>query len=314
MKIEQMQNISIIIPVYNEQKNIIPLYQQLKQTLSLLPHSHEIIFIDDGSKDNTAQTIQTLTLKNPTIKLIQLRKHFGKADALSAGFRHARGDIIITMDGDLQDDPQEIPRFLDKINQGYDLVSGWKYHRKDPITKTIPSLIFNALIRVVTGIKIHDSNCGYKAYTKETAKTLSIYGELHRYIPSIAQHKGFKITEIKVIHHPRKHGKSKYGITRVFKGFIDLLTITYLNLYMEKPLHLFGLAGGILFSLGFSAGLYLTYLWYIDIAIWNRPLPLLSVLLMVVGIQFLFTGFIGEMIVNFNRNKETEEQKIRRKI
>jgi len=306
-------DLSIIIPVYNEEKNIPPLYAQLHNVLYTLPHAIEIIFVDDGSRDNTTTLIQSLTLHDKKIKLIQLRKHFGKATALSAGFRQAQGAIIITIDGDLQDDPCEIPRFVDKIHQGYDLVSGWKYHRKDPLNKTIPSKIFNNIARVITGINIHDFNCGFKAYKKEVAKTLNLYGEMHRYIPAIAHRNGFRIGEIKVIHHPRKYGKSKYGILRVLKGFIDLLTVAYLSTYMERPLHLFGMVGGIIFSFGFAAGLYLTYLWWIDITIWNRPLPIFAALLMIVGIQFLFTGFIGEMIVNFTRNNNKEiENKIKR--
>ena len=256
---------------------------------------------------------QAIALRDRRVKHITLRKHFGKADALSAGFNEAQGSVIITLDGDLQDDPLEIPRFIDKINQGYDLVSGWKYRRKDPLSKKIPSLIFNALARIITGVRIHDFNCGFKAYTCETAKALTLYGEMHRYIPAIAHRSGFSIGELKVIHHSRKHGRSKYGITRMLKGFIDLLTTAYLSTYMEKPLHLFGMVGGLLFSIGFSAGLYLTYLWWIDVTIWNRPLPLFSALLTIVGVQFIFTGFIGEMIVNFNRNKNTEIQnKIKR--
>ncbi|MBI4141500.1 glycosyltransferase [Candidatus Woesearchaeota archaeon] len=306
-------DLSMIIPVYNEEKSIRPLYAQLRNVLYTLPHTSEIIFVDDGSKDDTAEFVQALNLRDKKVKLVQLRKRFGKATALTAGFREAQGKIIITMDGDLQDDPSEIPRFIDKIHQGYDLVSGWKYHRKDPLSKTVPSIIFNSLARAITGVRIHDFNCGYKAYTQQTARTLNIYGEMHRYIPAIAHRNGFKIGEIKVMHHPRKHGKSKYGTMRVFKGFIDLLTVAYLSTYMEKPLHLFGMVGGLIFSTGFAAGLYLTYLWWIEVTIWNRPLPIFATLLMIVGIQFIFTGFIGEMIVSLTRDKNKEvENKIKR--
>lgn len=304
-------DLSIIIPVFNEEKNIQPLYDQLKNVLTRLKLTHEILFVNDGSKDKTAEITHTIIHHDPTVKLITLRKHFGKADALATGFAKARGTTIITMDGDLQDDPCEIPRFIHKLHQGYDVVSGWKYHRKDPLTKTIPSLFFNKLTRVFTGIRIHDFNCGFKAYTTEAAKNITLYGELHRYIPALCHWNGFKVGEIKVIHHPRKYGTSKYGITRMFTGLIDLLTIKYLTTYLERPLHLFASAGALLFTFGFIAGLYLTYLWFINITIWNRPLLSLAVLLMVLGVQFLFTGLIGEMIINLHRKNE---QSIERKI
>lgn len=301
------QNIlSIVIPVFNEEENITLLHAQIRTILNTITTKSEILFVDDGSKDNTANIIQTLAEKDKTIKLVQLRKHYGKADALSAGFSQAKGDIIITMDGDLQDDAKEIPRFIEKIEQGYDLVSGWKYKRKDPLSKTVPSKIFNWLVRKLTGVKVHDSNCGYKAYRKEVVQNIKVYGEMHRYIPVIAHWKGFKVGEIKVIHHKRKHGKSKYGLSRMAKGLMDLITIKYLTTYVERPLHLFGAAGGILFIAGFISGLYLTYLWFLDIIIWNRPLLMLSVLLTVLGVQFFFTGFIGEMIVSFNKKHDEE--------
>lgn len=299
-------DISIVIPVFNEEKNIEPLYAALKSALYSLPFKNEIIFVDDGSKDATAEKAEILSLKDQSVRLVQLRKNFGKADALSAGFQEAKGKIIITMDGDLQDDPQEIPRFVQKINEGYDLVSGWKFRRHDPLSKTLPSKIFNKLARMLTGIRIHDMNCGYKAYTRELAKSVRVYGELHRYIPVLAHWNGYKVGEIKVLHHARKHGKSKYGVSRIIKGLIDLITVTYLTTYMEKPLHLFGLMGGALFLSGLASGLYLTYLWSINVIIWNRPLLMLTVLLMVLGVQFFFTGFIGEMIVSFNKKNEAE--------
>jgi len=305
--------ISIVIPVLNEEKNIQQLHLALRRVLITLPFTNETLFVDDGSRDNTANIISRIALTDRTVRLIRLRTHFGKADALAAGFREANGKIVITMDGDLQDDPQEIPRFIEKINQGYDLVCGWKYHRKDPISKTLPSKLFNKLVRIITGVRVHDSNCGYKAYTNELAKSLKIYGELHRYIPVLAHWKGYKVCEIKVTHHPRKHGKSKYGFSRMLKGFIDLITVSYLTTYLETPLQLFGLVGGALFSVGFIIGLYLTYLWSIDVIIWNRPLPLFSTLLIITGVQLFFTGLIGEMIVRFNSDKEGSiDKKIRK--
>lgn len=305
-------DLSIVIPVFNEEENVTPLYYQLRTVLHTLAQRSEILFVDDGSKDQTVAHINTLVQQDPTVHLIRLRKHFGKADALSAGFSLAQGRVIITLDGDLQDDPQEIPRFIEKIHQGYDLVSGWKYHRKDSLSKILPSRIFNSFVRFVTGLRIHDCNCGYKAYRSEVTETLHIYGELHRYIPVLAHWNGFKVGEIKVTHHPRRHGTSKYGISRIFKGFIDLISVTYLTTYMEKPLHFFGIIGGFFFTIGFVLGTYLTYLWYLDITIWNRPLLLFATLLMILGVQTFFTGFIGEMIVNIHRKEHpTVEMKIK---
>ena len=306
--LEQMKtDISIIIPVYDEQKNVELIYWQLKNVLNTLPLKSEIIFVDDGSKDATAQKIQSIIQNDKKTRLIQLRRNFGKSDALSAGFKEAKGNIIITMDGDLQDDPQEIPRFIEKIQQGYDLVSGWKFHRKDPITKTIPSKIFNKMARLITSVRIHDMNCGYKAYTQELAKTIKVYGELHRYIPALAQWNGFKVGEIKVTHHPRKHGKSKYGTSRIIKGLLDLITITYLTTYLKRPLHLFGTAGIIGISIGTLIGLILAYLNLAHNIIIVRPALFLAVLLILIGLQLFSTGLIAEMITH-TRPEQTESK------
>lgn len=302
-----MTDISIVIPVYNEQKNVDLLYWQLKRVLYTLPLKSEIIFVDDGSKDQTAQKIQLITLKDSKVKLLQLRKNFGKSDALSAGFNEAEGNIIITMDGDLQDDPQEIPRFIEKMNQGYDLVSGWKYHRKDPLTKTLPSKIFNKMARMITGIRIHDMNCGYKAYTRELAKTVKVYGELHRYIPALAQWGGFRVGEIKVTHHPRKYGKSKYGVSRIIKGLLDLITIKYITTYLKRPLHFFGTVGIIGISAGAVMGLALAYLNLVYNTVILRPALFLAILLILMGLQLFSTGLIAEMITH-TRSDQTESK------
>ena len=292
-----MTYLSVVIPVKNEQDSVLPLIASLQTVLR--NYSYEIIFVDDGSTDNTLNAI--LSQKQPSIKVVQLRRNFGKAVALQAGFSRVAGKYVITMDGDLQDDPLEIPRFVAKLDEGYDLVSGWKIRRKDPLSKTVPSRIFNILTSMATGVKLHDFNCGFKAYRQEVVKSLNLYGELHRYIPALAYWQGFKVVEIPVRHHPRKHGKSKYGFSRLFKGFFDLITVRYLTHYSDRPLHFFGAVGMVLYAAGFVAGLYLPYLWYLDIVIWNRPLLILSVLLMILGVQFFFFGLLAEMIATKNR-------------
>jgi len=303
--------ISIVIPVYNEAKNILPLYNAITNSLREIK-SYEILFINDGSRDHTGRTIEQVITGDPRVKLVNLRRNFGKADALSIGFKKADGDIIITMDGDMQDDPIEIPRFIAKINEGYDLVSGWKFKRHDPITKTIPSRMFNKLTAMTSGLKIHDFNCGFKAYRKELAKSLHIYGELHRYIPALAHWEGYKIAEIKVTHHKRMYGKSKYGITRLFKGFLDLLTIKYLNVYRTRPLHFFGILGLLCISLGLMSGFYLLWLWFGHKGIGSRPLLTLSILLSIIGMQFVSTGLIAEMITN--SSQEDLKNKIKHQV
>ncbi|MFO8016582.1 MAG: glycosyltransferase family 2 protein [Candidatus Woesearchaeota archaeon] len=296
-------DLSIVIPVYNEKENIIPLHEQLKRTLKKLDKSHEIIFVDDGSTDSTPGIIKGLKKKDSRLKTVLFKRNFGKAAALMAGWHEAKGDIVLTMDGDLQDDPKEIPRFIKKIESGYELVNGWKYRRHDPLTKTMPSRFFNFLTRLMTGVKVHDSNCGFKAYRKEVVKSLRIYGELHRYIPSLTHWMGFRVGEIKVKHRPRKYGKSKYGVTRLMKGFLDLITIKFLNKFAERPLHLFGPVGILLALIGFIAGLYLVVVWCMGRGIGDRPLLILSVLLIIVGIQTFSIGLIGEIIIN-SRKKE----------
>jgi glycosyltransferase involved in cell wall biosynthesis len=294
--------ISIIIPVFNEEENIIPLYIDIIKNIKN-KYTYEIIFIDDGSSDNTLTHIKTLIKKDKNVKIISFRRNFGKAQGLNAGFAQAQGDIVFTMDGDMQDNPIEIPNFIKEINNGFDLVSGWKFDRKDPIGKRAPSKLFNKLTRFITGVHINDFNCGFKAYKKEVVKQLNLYGELHRYVPALASWKGFKVGEIKVEHRERLHGKSKYGWERLVKGVLDLLTIKYLGSYRNRPLHFFGIIGIMFSSLGILLGLYLTILWFQGLGIGHRPLLLLSILLVVLGIQFLSIGLIAELI-NYNKHNE----------
>lgn len=290
--------ISIVIPVLNEWENVVALYKKLTTALDLInTQEYEIIFVDDGSQDGTFGVLETLYAQDERIKVIQFRRNFGKSAALSAGFAAAEGKVVFTLDGDLQDDPTEIPRFLEKIHEGYSLVSGWKYPRYDPLSKTLPSKVFNFVVRLTTGVKLHDFNCGFKAYDCELIKELRLYGELHRYTPILAHQKGFRVAEIKVTHHPRKFGRSKYGFQRFARGFFDLLTVLFLGAYTWRPLHLFGWAGMGTFSLGLLINLYLTLLWFKDQGpIGNRPLLMLGVLLMIVGLQFFSMGLLAEMI------------------
>ena len=291
--------LSIVIPAWNEEENIKPLYADILKNLKKNKYSnYEIIFIDDGSTDSTLKEIKKLKDKN--VKFISFRKNFGKAEALNQGFKKVTGDIVFTMDADLQDNPIEFPKFIKKMNEGYDIVSGWKFNRLDPLAKRLPSKFFNKLTRTLTGVKLNDFNCGFKAYKKEVVKTLRLYGEMHRYIPAIASWKGFKVGEIKVEHRERLHGVTKYGWERLAKGLLDLCTITFLGSYQRSPLHLFGTIGIALTSLGVLTGIYLTIKWFEGYALSNRPLLLLAILLVVLGIQILSIGLIAEMI-NYNK-------------
>lgn len=293
--------ISIIIPVYNEDESILELYEKLYNTLSLLDKTYEIIFIDDGSTDNTFEKIKSI--RDSKVKIVKFQRNYGKAAALSCGFKKSKGDIVITLDGDLQDDPKEIPRFIEEL-KNYDMVSGWKNKRQDPVSKTLPSKYFNWLTRFITGVKINDFNCGYKAYNNYVVKNINIYGELHRYIPALAYWKGYSVGEIQVEHHPRIHGESKYGVERLLKGFLDLITVTFLMMYKKRPLHMFG---GIGFLLGFTGVLisvYLMVLWTTGERIGDRPLLMLGILLTVIGAQFVSLGLIGELITNSRNNDD----------
>ena len=290
-------DLSIIIPINNEEGNIVPLYTKIFEQLQRIQQTYEIIIVDDGSTDSTFEKINQLHKQDPRIKIIKFRKNFGKSTALDVAFHYAKGKIIITMDGDLQDDPEEIPQFIAKIEEGFDLVSGWKFPRFDPITKTIPSKFFNKLTCLFTGVDLHDFNCGFKAYKSVVIKNIQLYGEMHRYIPALAAWNGFKITEIKIKHHPRHSGKSKYGFSRLIKGLLDLITVKFLTNYASRPLHVFGVPGIISFLVGIAIGLYLVLLKYLENAqLSERPLLMLSVLLIVIGFQFVSMGLLGEMI------------------
>ena len=301
------RELSIVIPLYNEEQSLRELYDDIRSSLSRI-NRYEIIFVDDGSTDNSARVLQGIRERDKSrIKIIRFRRNFGKSAALAAGFALAQGSVVVTMDADLQDDPAEIPTLMNEIKRGFDLVSGWKKKRKDPITKTIPSRFFNFITRLLTGIKIHDFNCGLKAYRKEVVKEVRVYGELHRYIPVLAHGLGFKIGEVPVRHRPRRFGKTKFGIGRFWKGFLDLVTVMFTTRYLQRPLHLFGFWGIVFFLLGFSIDGYLTYLKLYDGAsLGNRPLFFGGILFIIVGIQFISVGLLGEMISKTRQSGEEQ--------
>jgi len=290
--------ISIIIPLFNEEESLKELHQQIKNQLEIINiTNYEIIFINDGSTDNSLEIIRQIHYENPNVHCISFRRNYGKSAALAVGFKHARGKYVITMDADLQDDPAEIPNLINKLNEGYDVVSGWKKQRYDPISKTLPSKLFNAVTSITSGIKLHDFNCGLKAYKSDVVKTLHIYGEMHRYIPALAHWEGFKITEIPVQHHRRKYGKSKFGMRRFINGFLDLLTVLFTTKYMKRPLHFFGTVGTISFLAGLIIDLILSIQWIAGAKnLSNRPLLWFGIALIVVGVQFISLGLIAELI------------------
>jgi len=300
-------DISVVIPLFNEKESLEPFYDRLRDVLASMGKSHEILFVDDGSTDGSADVLISLKEKTPAIRIVQLQKNCGKSAALASGFALARGASVVTLDADLQDDPREIPRLLKKLDEGYDLVSGWKKNRRDPLSKRIPSKVWNIMTSLITGAHLHDHNCGLKAYRRKVVSAVPLYGELHRYIPALAAGYGFTIAEIPVKHFPRQYGKTKYGMWRFFSGFFDLLTVMFLTRFTQSPLHLFGIAGLLFFAVGFCISLYLTIIKYVyNVGIGNRPLLFLGILLIIVGFQFFSLGFLGEMIANF-RNQDREQ-------
>lgn len=291
-------DISVVVPLLNEKDSLDELTERIVKELESMNKKYEIIFIDDGSNDGSFEKLQDIKKKISNIRIIRFRKNFGKSAALAEGFQRARGNYVVTMDADLQDDPVEIHNLVYKLDSGYDLVSGWKKKRYDPITKTVPSKIFNFTTRLLTGIRIHDFNCGLKAYRYEVIKAIPVYGELHRYLPVLAHWQGFKVGEIAVEHHARKHGKTKFGIRRFLSGFFDLLTVLFITRYRQKPMHLFGFLGLVSVFLGFAILVYLSILWFQDYGIGHRPLLFLGVLLIIVGVQSFSLGLIGDMLTS----------------
>jgi len=292
--------LSFVIPVFNEQDSLKQLYSEIIENIK--EYEYEIIFIDDGSTDGSYNILQKLADDDKNVKLIKFRKNFGKSAGLNVGFDAAEGDIVFTMDADLQDDPKEIKQFINKLDEGYDMVTGWKVKRRDPISKTWPSKLYNKVTSNTFKLKLHDYNCGFKAYKKEVIEELDIYGEMHRYIPALADSLGFKIAEIPVHHRRREFGKTKYGSERYLRGFLDLLTVRLVTGYIHSPLYLFGRVGFGFGIIGFIIALYLSIMKLgFGVPLYNRPLLYLGTLLMIIGLQFFSIGLLGELIVNRNR-------------
>lgn len=289
-------DLTVLIPVWNEADNMEPLLRKLAADLAPLSLRTEILVVDDGSGDGTFDKVRALAASIPGLRGIRFRRNYGKSAALSVGFREARGRVVVTMDGDLQDDSAEIPRLLAKLDEGYDLVSGWKQERKDPISKTIPSKLFNAVTSGMSGVKLHDMNCGLKAYRSEVTRTVRLRGELHRFIPVLAHWNGFKVSEIPTVHHERLHGKTKFGVSRFLNGFLDLMAVLFMTTSSTRPLHLFGRLGISFAILGAIVTTIYTWPWLLGQGLRLRPGLLFGLVLIILGIQFLSLGFLGELI------------------
>jgi glycosyltransferase involved in cell wall biosynthesis len=303
----QVPYISIIIPLLNEEESLRELFSHIRETMRRINKPYEVIFIDDGSTDNSFNVLTLLHTEYPDIvKALRFRRNFGKSAALSAGFKEAKGKFVITMDADLQDDPEEIPLLIEAIGSSYDLISGWKKKRHDSVIFTLPSRIANGLTSKLTGLRIHDLNCGLKIYRNEVVKELKIYGDLYRYIPILVHQVGFRVGEKVVNHHPRKFGHSKYTIGKFYRGFLDLLTILFTAKYIRRPLHLFGVWGLISFIIGVAIDGWLSIERLMGLtSLSNRPIFMVGFLFIIIGVQFVSLGLLGEMISRHERNEET---------
>jgi glycosyltransferase involved in cell wall biosynthesis len=302
-----MTDVSIVIPVFDEGGSLEELHRRLTEVLGALGRPYEIIFVDDGSRDDSLKLLKDLHAGDPHTRVLSFRKNYGKSAALAIGFDEASGDIIVTMDADLQDDPSEIPRLIEQLERGYDLVSGWKRRRRDPVTKTLPSKIFNRVTSWVTGLKLHDMNCGLKAYRRSVTDQIKVYGQLHRFLPVFAHKEGFRVGEIPVLHHPRKHGRTKYGVGRLLQGFLDLMTVILITRYTRSPLHLFGTLG-----IGFTLAGFVINCVILAIRLkygniqGRHPLLMLGVLLMILGFQLVSTGLLAEHITRMGHRGRAE--------
>jgi glycosyltransferase involved in cell wall biosynthesis len=296
--------ISAVVPVFNEAESLRELHERLTDALKSVTHEYEIILVDDGSTDESLRVLEELQIADKQVRILSFRRNFGKSAALSVGFSESTGRIVVTLDSDLQDDPAEIPGLVGKLNEGYDLVSGWKKDRKDPLSKTLPSRVFNLVVRSITGIKIHDFNCGLKVYKGDIARSLDLYGELHRFIPVLIHWEGGKVGEKVVLHHPRKYGRSKFGVARFINGFLDLLSVMFLTTHESNPLHLFGRLGLFFLMVGVVINVYFAGLWAVGQPLRVRPLLLFAVVLVILGIQFISMGLLGEMIARTGRRRE----------
>ena len=309
--------VSIIIPAYNEEGSLPELYRRIMLSIHEMKKNgtisqYELIFVNDGSTDTTEKVMFDLHEKDNNVRVISLRRNFGKATALNTGLRHVKGDIIFTIDADLQDDPKELPRFIEKLEEGYDLVVGWKMNRMDPAEKRLPSKLFNTVTSGFSGVNLHDHDCGFKAFRQEVADSLDLYGELHRYIPVLAHRQGFRITEIPVEHHKREFGHSKYGVERYLRGLFDFMTTAFLIRFSDRPMYFFGKIGLACLVSGVFICAYLSVLWFMGNTIGGRPLLMLGVLLILLGIQFISTGFIGNLLVDITHRNHYREDHIKK--
>lgn len=296
------KKISVVIPLLDEEESLSTLANEIKRVLGAVNQNFEVLFVDDGSRDKSLAVLKELNRRDRRFRYISFQKNYGKSAALQVGFKNVTGDVVITMDADLQDDPNELPSLIQRLEEGYDLVSGWKKKRNDPFIKKYSSRFFNAVTRWSSGIKIHDFNCGLKAYRRPVTESIKVYGELHRYMPVLAHWQGFRVGESIVRHHARKFGKTKFGISRFFKGFVDLLTVVFITRYIKRPMHLFGFLGAIAFLAGLLVNGYLSYEWFMGKPLSNRPMLFLGILLIIVGVQFFSTGLIGELMVHNTQN------------
>ncbi|PRQ00424.1 glycosyltransferase family 2 protein [Enhygromyxa salina] len=289
--------ISVVVPVFDEVDSLEELYQGITASCDRIGRGHEIVFVNDGSRDGSDAKLDELATRDPRVHVIHFRRNFGKSPALAAAFERVQGDVVLTLDADLQDDPSMIPEFVARIDAGADLVSGWKKRRNDPIGKTFPSKVFNFIVRRLSGIPLQDFNCGFKAYRIECIRELSVYGGFHRFLPVLAGAKGFRIEQLVVNHRARKHGVSKFGVKRFFDGILDLLTVLLVTKYRTRPLHFFGVPGMALSGVGVGLLVYLSVLWFIGQPIGTRPLLTLGLLLTIMGLQFVCFGLLGELLV-----------------
>lgn len=301
--------ISVVVPVHDEERSVSLLYEELQAALDPLEEPWEAVFVDDGSADATFAALTRLHSQTDNVRVVRLRRNFGKSAALSAGFAHAAGETVVTIDGDLQDDPSEIPHLLAKLDEGFDLVSGWKAKRRDPWRRRLLSRVFNWVTGRVSGLRLHDMNCGLKAYRAEVLRGLRIYGELHRFLPVLAHYRGYRIAELPVNHRARPHGRSRYGVERYLRGFLDLLTVSFMGRYRHRPLHLFGALGLVLGLVGTALLVYLTILKATGEPIGHRPLLTLGVLLVVVGLQFFSLGLISELITSHHEERSADRER-----
>jgi dolichol-phosphate mannosyltransferase len=308
------RSISVVVPVHNEERTVALLFEELQAALEPLDRPWEVLFVDDGSVDGTFAALTRLHSQHEEVRVVRLRRNFGKAAALQAGFIQSRGEVVVTIDGDLQDDPAEIPRLLAKLEEGFDLVSGWKTRRQDSRRRRWLSKIFNFTASRMSGLHLHDMNCGFKAYRSEVVKGLRLYGELHRFIPVLAHYRGYRIAELPVNHRPRNHGRSRYGVERYLRGFFDLLSVSFLGRYGHRPLHLFGGLGLLLGLSGTGILLYLTGVKIAGEAIGKRPLLILGVLLVVVGIQLFSLGLLSEMIISHHEERADERGRVELRV